>query len=93
MLSVFSDGHGDLRHWVQHQIVHDNLERKNKTLYDASSGGLSKSLKSLKNEGKGHIVSDLVSAPSSLPGALLIITCALVRFPWRRRTRWDSLVV
>lgn len=28
LLCVFSDGHDDLRDWTQHQIVHNDLERK-----------------------------------------------------------------
>lgn len=28
LLCVFSDDHDDLRHWIQHQSVHNHLEKE-----------------------------------------------------------------
>lgn len=33
LLSVFSDGHDDLRHRIQHQTVHNDLMMKYKSFY------------------------------------------------------------
>lgn len=91
LLSVFSDGHDDLRHRIQHQIVH--LWTKTKQNKAKHFTMIPECREVLQMKSIRVLVSDLVFAPSSLPGRLFMVTGALVRFPCRCRTWWDSMIV